>query len=153
MRYPLAEDGKSEAECLAACYARGYEWRETGANTPNGTIRLYDTLDRVSCWCCRNKNLKELRNIWRYLPAYWARLKGLQARIDSPMKSYGSVFQLEKRFELESKRLAAGLSITNREFYAELRDIYTAKRRTEAECMINLHLRSDDTHGITDDNI
>ena len=75
--FPLAEWGKTEANCLLYCYDRGFEWREHGANTPDGTIRLYDILDRVSCWCCANKNLRELRNIYRYLPDYWERLTRL----------------------------------------------------------------------------
>ena len=100
--HPLAEWGIGEAECLSYCYAQGYEWSECG-------IRLYDVLDRVSCWCCRNKNRKELRNIYRYLPEYWERLKELQSKIDAPMKhfhnrvygDYGNVFDLEKVFERE----------------------------------------------------
>ena len=37
-----------------------------------------------------------------YLPEYWQRLRGLQSRIDSPMKGVDkSVFQLEERFKRE----------------------------------------------------
>ena len=61
--FPLAEFGMTEADCLQYCYSAGYFWLE-------GSIRLYDILDRVSCWCCCNKNLKELRNIRQYLPEY-----------------------------------------------------------------------------------
>lgn len=69
---------------------------------PNG-IRLYD--DRVSCWCCANKNLKELRNIRTHLPKYWNRLKDLQSRTDRPMKGPGkSVFDLEERFGKEAAK-------------------------------------------------
>ena len=53
---PLAEAGMTEADCLAFCYERGFFWEENG-------VRLYDILDRVSCWCCKNKNRKELKNI------------------------------------------------------------------------------------------
>ena len=98
---PLAEAGMTEADCLAYCYARGFFWEENG-------IRLYDILDRVSCWCCKNKNRKELKNIYQFLPQYWEKLKGLQAQIPMPMKPYsrkgvpyGNVFDLEKVFEQE----------------------------------------------------
>ena len=65
-------------------------------------IELYSVLNRVSCWCCQNKNLQELKNIYVYLPEYWQRLRGLQSRIDSPMKGVGkSVFQLGERFKRE----------------------------------------------------
>ena len=93
--FPLAEWNMTEAECLKCCYDNGFDWEESG-------IRLYDILDRVSCWCCGNKNLKELKNIYLYLPEYWERLKKLQARTNRPMKGKDkSVFDLEKRFEIE----------------------------------------------------
>ena len=41
---PLAEAGMTETDCLAFCYERGFFWEENG-------VRLYDILDRVSCWC------------------------------------------------------------------------------------------------------
>lgn len=124
IRLPLVTLDMAEADCLAYCYDRGYEWRESGAKTPDGTVRLYDILDRVSCWCCSNKNLDELRNIYHYLPAYWERLKSLQERTCRPMKGDGkSVFDLEKRFVLEDARKALGLSITSREFFRRLAEI------------------------------
>lgn len=98
-RFPLAEWGVTEEEALNGCYAAGFEWLEEG-------YRLYDILDRVSCWCCANKNLRELRNMRRYLPAYWERLKALQARTDRPMKGPGkSVLELDARFESEDKNV------------------------------------------------
>ncbi len=93
--YPLVEWNMTESECLQYCYDHGFNWDENG-------IELYLLLDRVSCWCCRNKNLKELKNIYMYLPEYWQRLRGLQSRIESPMKGDGkSVFELEERFKKE----------------------------------------------------
>lgn len=69
---------------------------------------LYDILDRVSCWCCCNKNLKELRNIRRYLPEYWEKLKHLQAQLERPMKGFykgqpRGVFELDERFVREDR--------------------------------------------------
>ena len=99
--FPLDMWGMTEADCLAYCYKRGFAWEEDAGA---GTVRLYDVLDRVSCWCCANKNLKELRNMKRLLPAYWKRLEGLQARTDRPMKGIGkSVFELGERFDDEEK--------------------------------------------------
>ena len=112
---PLAEWGIKESDALSYCYERGFFWEENG-------IRLYDVLDRVSCWCCANKNLKELRNIYHYLPEYWGRLRDLQDRTCRPMKGPGkSVFDLERRFILEDERLQAGMSITSRDFFARLK--------------------------------
>lgn len=93
--YPLIEWKMTEKDCLQYCYDKGFNWKENN-------IELYDVLDRVSCWCCRNKNLKELKNIYMYMPEYWQKLRGIQSRIDSPMKGVGkSVFDLEERFKKE----------------------------------------------------
>ena len=97
---PLAEWCMTEKDCLEYCHEKGYFWEENG-------IELYSILDRVSCWCCCNKNKKELYNIWKYLPEYWERLKDLQSKIDRPMKKvcnkkygeYGNVCDMEKVFE------------------------------------------------------
>lgn len=78
-RLPLVEWGMTEADFLALCYERGNEWSEGG-------VRLYDVLDRVSCWCCRNKNLKELSAMREHLPDYYARLVALEEVIGEPMK-------------------------------------------------------------------
>ena len=53
---PLVEWKMTEKDCLKYCYNKGYFWYENN-------IRLYDILDRVSCWCCANKNKKELNTI------------------------------------------------------------------------------------------
>ena len=98
--YPLVGWGMTEADCLRYCRERGWHWRE-------GDVDLYDVLDRVSCWCCSNKNLRELRNMREHLPEYWEMLKGLQSRIDRPFRSDGkTVFDLDERFEAESRQLA-----------------------------------------------
>jgi len=54
----------TEKDCLEYCYEKGFDWREN-------EIRLYDILDRISCWCCSNKNKKELDNMRIYLPNYY----------------------------------------------------------------------------------
>lgn len=99
-RFPLAEWGVDEAQALACCYQHGFYWQEDG-------IRLYDILSRVSCWCCANKNLTELENIYHYLPRYWQGLRYLQERTHRPMKGPGkSVFELERRFMEKSIKAA-----------------------------------------------
>lgn len=91
--FPLAEWKMTEKDCLEYCYNKGYDWNEDG-------IELYSILDRVSCWCCYNKNLKELENYYKYLPKYWNKLKELQSKTDRPMKyNKYTVFDLEKKFK------------------------------------------------------
>lgn len=110
-RFPLVEWGITEEQCLNGCYQAGFDW--------NG---MYKYLDRISCRFCRDKNLKELRNIRKHYPDVWEELKDYQTRTSMPYKTNGNtVFDLEKRFELEDKRLKQGLSITNRDFYKELK--------------------------------
>lgn len=93
--FPLAEWKMTEKECLEYCYNKGYNWNEDG-------IELYSILDRVSCWCCCNKNLKELENYYKYLPKYWNKLKELQSKTDRPMKyNKYTVFDLENKFKKE----------------------------------------------------
>lgn len=120
---PLADWGVTESDALHGCYNAGFDWQECG-------YRLYDLLDRVSCWCCANKNLKELRNIYMYMPQYWDKLKELQSRTERPMKGQGkSVFDLERRFELERQYILAGKSITNKYFYKNLKEMLEEKSR------------------------
>ena len=96
---PLVDWCVTEAECLVYCRDHGFTWEEDGTD-------LYEILDRVSCWCCRNKNLKELKSIYEYLPKYWDRLKGLEYRLGEPMKGEGkSLLDLEARFEAEKKHI------------------------------------------------
>lgn len=92
--YPLILWGYTENDCFVGCYKAGFEWKEQD-------VSLYQILDRVSCWCCSNKNLKELRNMWKYLPEYWEKLKEMQDKTDIPFKKYGSIDELQIRFELE----------------------------------------------------
>ena len=92
-RYPLVEWGMSEKDCLEYCYSKGLNWLEDG-------IELYSILDRVSCWCCANKNLKELKNYYLYLPKYWEKLKELQRKTDRPFKyNKYTIFDLEEKFK------------------------------------------------------
>lgn len=111
VRFPLAEWGITEAECLQGCYALGYDWEG-----------LYEYLDRVSCRFCGYKNLKELRNIYWKMPDVWNELRDYQSRTYVPYKGEGkSVFDLEVRFELEKEFEGKGKSIRSREFFTELK--------------------------------
>lgn len=75
----------TEKDCLEYCKLKEYDWGG-----------LYEHLDRVSCWCCRNKNLKEIKQLKEYFPQYYERLKELEREIGENMKPPHS---LEDRFE------------------------------------------------------
>lgn len=107
--FPLVEWAMTEKDCLDYCRTNGWDWLEESDKTATGYIDLYNILDRVSCWCCSNKNRKELKNIYIYLPQYWQKLKDFQSRTDRPMKryskngiQYGNIFDMEKVFEVET---------------------------------------------------
>lgn len=96
--YPLVEWGMTEADCLQYCYSHGWHWEENG-------YELYDLLDRVSCWCCRNKNLGELRNIYHKLPNVWEKLKKLQDAVEMPYKDGKTIHEIETRFITEDAQM------------------------------------------------
>lgn len=103
---PLVQWGMTETDCLEYCHAHGFYWIERVANAGVEYLDLYDILDRISCWCCCNKNLKELKNIYLYLPQYWHKLRDLQGKIERPFKGYyknqaRGIFELEERFSKE----------------------------------------------------
>lgn len=108
----LAEISMTEAQALQYCYERGWDWKEQTSATPSGYIDLYQILDRVSCWCCANKNRRELENIHRFLPEYWQRLEAIQDQIERPMKKwhskkygdYGNVRRMAEVFKEEPRR-------------------------------------------------
>lgn len=70
-RFPLADRGMREADCLAACCAHGHEREQDG-------VRLHGILDRVSCRRCKNENQKELRAIKENLPDCRRRLVAME---------------------------------------------------------------------------
>lgn len=73
-------------------------------NALEGGIELYSILDRVSCWCCRNKNLRELNAIYHNLPQYWDKLRALQSYIEEPYKPPYTIFDLEERFAKKGRQ-------------------------------------------------
>lgn len=97
--YPLASWGMTEEDCLVYCREKGYKWKEYASHTETGEIDLYDILDRVSCYCCGNKNLWELWNMWYYLPRYWNHLCALQWIVPRPFKNPYTVFDLGEKFK------------------------------------------------------
>lgn len=109
-RYPLVEWGMTEKECLEYCYSRGYDWEG-----------LYSIFRRVSCWCCPLQPLSELRLLRKHFPELWDKLLEWQNRTWRKFKSEYSVQELEIRFQFEEERIQQGLSISNKEFFQELK--------------------------------
>ena len=96
--HPLVDWKMTEKDCLEYCYSKGWHWNENG-------YELYDLLDRVSCKYCRNKNLKELRNIYHFMPDVWKELKDLQNKVQIPYKDGKTIQDLETRFLTEDSQM------------------------------------------------
>ena len=111
-RHPLVEWQWTEEMCLKYCYSKGYDWEG-----------LYEIFDRVSCWCCPLKSFDELRKLRKHFHDLWDELQDMDCRANNRFKPDYSVAELEKRFAFEEERISQGLSITNRDFYAELKKV------------------------------
>ncbi len=87
VRYPLVEWGKTEADCLEYCKARGYDW--------DGE---YEHQHRLSCWCCPFQSLASLKTLYETHPELWERLKDMQARSIKPFRMDYTLDGLERLF-------------------------------------------------------
>ena len=86
--YPLIDWGMTEKDCLHYCYERGFDW--------DG---LYEHFDRVSCWCCPLKNLKELKTLYTHYPELWEELKEMDKKSYNQFRKDYSVKELEEKFK------------------------------------------------------
>lgn len=108
--HPLVDWGMTEDDCLQYCYDRGYDWEG-----------LYEHFKRVSCWCCPLQSLTELRQLYRWHPELWQKLKAWDKRTWRNFRADYSVEQLEVRFDFEQERIAEGKPVKGREFFRELK--------------------------------
>lgn len=90
--YPLVYWNMTENDCLVKCYKAGFNWLED-------SVYLYTVLDRVSCYCCGNKNIKELKAIYTHLPQYWQLLKDMQDKTSIPFRDDKTIYDLENKFK------------------------------------------------------
>lgn len=111
VKLPLVEWGMTEADCLAYCKERGYDWGG-----------LYDKMRRVSCWCCPLQSLADCRVLYRDFPNLWDQLKRWDAMTWRSFKSDYTVLQLEQRFDFEEEWLNAGNRLGTKAFYSALRE-------------------------------
>lgn len=100
VRYPLAEWNITEKEALEYCYNKGFNW--------DG---LYNNFDRVSCWCCPLKNLKELKTLYLKYPIFWDKLKEWEQKTYRKFRSDYDILDLEYKFKKEG--LDNGLQCSN----------------------------------------
>lgn len=119
-RYPLTEWGMAEADCLAYCKARGFDWGG-----------LYDLFNRVSCWCCPLQPLGELRKLRTHFPDLWKKLLHMDANTWRCFRADYTVKQLDTRFAFEEECTQNGLPIKGKPFFAALRKRIAEQTETE----------------------
>ena len=116
-RHPLRDWGWVEDVALKYCYDRGYDWEglyELKRNPKTGKAR-------VSCWCCPLQSYEDLRVLRQHFPDLWNRLLDLDERQGKQFQHGYSVVDFDRRFALEDALTAAGHSIKNRTFFADLK--------------------------------
>jgi len=98
--YPLVEWGVTEADALAYCKSRGYDWGG-----------LYDHFKRVSCFCCPLQSIPELRALRKHHPELWCRMLVWDHYISRPQdrtkdrfRNDYSLPELELRFRIEDRQ-------------------------------------------------
>lgn len=89
--YPLVDWQMTEKDCLEYCYSKGFNWEG-----------LYEHLDRVSCWCCPLKKIKEYKVLYTYYPNLWNELKGMDKKANNRFRKDYTVEELEEKFKEES---------------------------------------------------
>lgn len=119
-RHPLRAWGWSEADAMQYCRDKGYDWEG-----------LYDIFNRVSCWLCPLQSYDELRNLRKCFPDLWAELHRLDARQWQTFAHGYRIPDFDKRFALEDALTAAGHSIKNRQFFADLKRVLAGEATIE----------------------
>ena len=125
-RHPLRDWGWTEEFALNYCRVKGYDWEG-----------LYDVFNRVSCWCCPLQPHEDLRKLRKNFPDLWAHLLDLDSRQCKPFNK-STIADFDRRFALEDALTAAGHSIKNRTFFADL------KRLLDGEATIDEILQERD---------
>ena len=93
--HPLYDWGITEKMALQYCYDHGFDWGG-----------LYKQFKRVSCWCCPLQGINELRNLKKYYPELWKKLKEMDDMRTYKFSPRFSVQDLEKRFAIEDRQLS-----------------------------------------------
>lgn len=109
-RHPLRDWGWTEEDAMTYCRDKGYDWEG-----------LYDIFHRVSCWCCPLQAYDELRKLRKHFPDLWQELLRLDSRTWQTFAHGYKIPDFDKRFALEDRMTAAGHSIKNKKFFADLK--------------------------------
>lgn len=126
-RHPLRNWGWTENRALQYCYKFGYDWEglyDLKRNPKTGKAR-------VSCWCCPLQSYDDLRVLRTQFPELWTKLLDLDRRQCKPYQHGFSVADFDRRFALEDALTAAGHSIKNKAFFADLKRLLAGEVTVE----------------------
>lgn len=90
--YPLVDFGLTEKQALEYCYSKGFKW--------DG---LYENLARVSCFCCDQKRIGELKWIYNERPKLWKKLLEMEKLTKYKFKTNFSLKELDEKFYKSEK--------------------------------------------------
>ena len=96
--YPLIRWRMTEAQCLAYCRRRGFDWGG-----------LYDLFQRVSCFCCPLQRIGELKTLRSEFPELWAKMLHWERQMGDHCRGFkGTNFvrDYEVRFAREEAKAA-----------------------------------------------
>lgn len=118
-RHPLAEWGWTEADALAYCKERGFDWGG-----------LYDMFGRVSCWCCPLQGISKLRVLWRNFPELWAELERLDRKLEAARGGDGKIVSVRYKHDYSVQELRIKFEKEARAEQAQTAlDRYTERRQ------------------------
>ncbi len=92
VRYPLVEWEITEKQALAYCYNRGFDWGG-----------LYESFDRLSCYCCPLSRLGELKVVYTEFPDLWQDMREMDKKSYRDFRSDYTLGELEEKFDKEIK--------------------------------------------------
>lgn len=95
VKHPLYDWGVMEVKALAYCKSKGFDFGG-----------LYETFDRLGCYCCPLQRRAALLKVWKLYPALWQDIKkmDIQTRAEQPercFKGRRSITALEEIFKNE----------------------------------------------------
>ena len=121
LRFPLRAWNWTEADAMAYCREKGYDWEG-----------LYDIFHRVSCWLCPLQVYENLRKLRKHFPDLWQELLRLDARQWQTFAHGYHVSEIDQRFALEDALAEQGYGIHNRRFFADLKRLLNNEVTIEA---------------------
>ena len=111
LRYPLVEWGVTEADALALCKSRGFDFGG-----------LYENFSRVSCFCCPLQSRRDMRILRKVYQELWDRLLKMDAAIprNGGFKGYVTAADFDRRFAEEERQISLPLDLPHNSTFAPI---------------------------------